>query len=100
ACARAATDNVPVKPTGWIKFNNLKHVSHANGHLVAVSRSGELSVLDNHGRERERYKLPYGATITVKDGSEGKAGQQVANWDPHNHPIGSAVAGGPPRWRS
>ncbi len=45
------------------------------------------------GRERERYKLPYGATITVKDGAEIKAGQTVANWDPHNHPIVSEVAG-------
>jgi len=93
ASRAAAIDNVTVKTTGSIKFNNLKHVSHANGHLVAVSRSGELSVLDNHGRERERYKLPYGATITVKDGAEIKAGQQVANWDPHNHPIVSEVAG-------
>ena len=93
ASRAAAIDNVTVKTTGSIKFNNLKHVAHANGHLVAVSRSGELSVLDNHGRERERYKLPYGAMITVKDGAELRAGQQVANWDPHNHPIVSEVAG-------
>src|SRR5688572_12744306 len=93
ASRAAAIDNVTVKTTGTIKFNNLKHVDHAAGHLVAVSRSGELSVLDNHGRERERYKLPYGATISVKDGADIKAGQQVANWDPHNHPIVSEVAG-------
>jgi DNA-directed RNA polymerase subunit beta' len=78
ASRAAAIDNVTVKTTGSVKFNNLKHVSHANGHLVAVSRSGELSVLDSHGRERERYKLPYGATISVKDGAKIKAGQQVA----------------------
>ncbi|MFZ5638732.1 MAG: DNA-directed RNA polymerase subunit beta' [Pseudomonadota bacterium] len=93
ASRAAAIDNVTVKTTGTIKFNNLKHVSHSAGHLVAVSRSGELSVLDGHGRERERYKLPYGATIQVKDGGEVKAGQTVANWDPHNHPIVSEVAG-------
>ena len=93
ASRAAAIDNVTVKTTGSVKFNNLKHVSHANGHLVAVSRSGELSVLDNHGRERERYKLPYGATIMVKDGASIKAGQTVATWDPHNHPIVSEVAG-------
>lgn len=93
ASRAAAIDNVTVKTTGTIKFNNLKHVSHAAGHLVAVSRSGELSVLDGHGRERERYKLPYGATIQVKDGGEIKAGQTVATWDPHNHPIVSEVAG-------
>ena len=93
ASRAAAIDNVTVKTTGTIKFNNLKHVNHASGHLVAVSRSGELSVLDGHGRERERYKLPYGATIQVKDGGEIKAGQTVATWDPHNHPIVSEVAG-------
>ncbi|MDX1548946.1 MAG: DNA-directed RNA polymerase subunit beta', partial [Lysobacter spongiicola] len=69
ASRAAAIDNVTVKTTGSIKFNNLKHVEHTNGHLVAVSRSGELSVLDPHGRERERYKLPYGATVSVKDGA-------------------------------
>ncbi|MGY3264000.1 DNA-directed RNA polymerase subunit beta' [Lysobacter sp. HA35] len=93
ASRAAAIDNITVKTTGSVKFNNLKHVDHANGHLVAVSRSGELSILDAHGRERERYKLPYGATITVRDGADVKAGQQVANWDPHNHPIVSEVKG-------
>ncbi|WP_147652194.1 DNA-directed RNA polymerase subunit beta' [Vulcaniibacterium gelatinicum] len=93
ASRAAAIDNVTVKTTGSVKFNNLKHVEHAAGHLVAVSRSGEVSVLDAHGRERERYKLPYGATISVRDGGEVKAGQTIANWDPHNHPIVSEVAG-------
>ncbi|MBN8263806.1 MAG: DNA-directed RNA polymerase subunit beta', partial [Xanthomonadales bacterium] len=93
ASRAAAIDNVTVKTTGSVKFNNLKFAKHAAGHLVAVSRSGELSVLDNHGRERERYKLPYGAMIQVADGGEVKAGQTVANWDPHNHPIVSEVAG-------
>ncbi|MBL0227918.1 DNA-directed RNA polymerase subunit beta' [Thermomonas sp.] len=93
ASRAAAIDNVTVKTTGSVKFNNLKHVSHASGGSVAVSRSGELSVLDNHGRERERYKLPYGAMINVKDGGEVKAGQTIATWDPHNHPIVSEVAG-------
>ncbi|MBC7989465.1 MAG: DNA-directed RNA polymerase subunit beta', partial [Luteimonas sp.] len=93
ASRAAAIDNVTVKTTGSVKFNNLKHVQHASGNLVAVSRSGELSVLDAHGRERERYKLPYAATITVKDGAAIKAGQTVANWDPHNHSIVSEVAG-------
>lgn len=93
ASRAAAVDNITVKTTGSVKFSNLKSVEHANGSLVAVSRSGEILVLDAHGRERERYKLPYGATITSKDGDAIKAGQTVANWDPHNHPIVSEVAG-------
>jgi len=93
ASRAAAVDNITVKTTGNIKFTNLKYVQHSAGHLVAVSRSGEVSVLDGQGRERERYKLPYGAVINVKDGDEVKAGKTVANWDPHNHPIVSEVAG-------
>jgi len=82
-----------VKTTGSLKFNNLKSVQHKQGHLVAVSRSGELSVIDTSGRERERYKVPYGAIIAVKDGAPVKPGQTVANWDPHTHPIVTEVAG-------
>ena len=93
ASRAAAVDNVQVKTTGSLKFNNIKTVQHNAGHLVAVSRSGELSVMDVHGRERERYKVPYGATIAVKDGASIKAGQIVSNWDPHTHPIVSEVAG-------
>ncbi|KRG74797.1 DNA-directed RNA polymerase subunit beta' [Stenotrophomonas ginsengisoli] len=93
ASRAAAVDNITIKTTGSVKFNNLKFVEQASGNLVAVSRSGEISVLDPHGRERERYKLPYGATINAKDGAEVKAGQTVVNWDPHNHPIVSEVAG-------
>ena len=93
ASRAAAIDNITVKTTGTVKFNNLKFVEQANGNVVAVSRSGEVSVLDLHGRERERYKLPYGATITVHDGAAVKGGQTIANWDPHNHPIVSEVQG-------
>ena len=50
-------------------------------------------MLDTQGRERERYKLPYGAVLNAKDGDDVKAGQTVANWDHHNHPIVSEVAG-------
>ena len=60
---------------------------------MAVSRSGEISVIDDLGRERERYKLPYGAVLRVKDHDEVTAGAIVANWDPHTHPIITEVAG-------
>jgi DNA-directed RNA polymerase subunit beta' len=71
----------------------MKTVHHEKGHLVAVSRSGELGVIDDFGRERERYKIPYGATITVKDGVTVQAGQVLATWDPHTHPVVTEVAG-------
>jgi DNA-directed RNA polymerase subunit beta' len=93
ASRAAAVDNVTIKTTGTLKFNNLKTVKHSQGHLVAVSRSGDVSLIDVNGRERERYKVPYGATISVKDGAAVRAGQTVANWDPHTHPIVTEVAG-------
>ncbi|HNJ85138.1 MAG TPA: DNA-directed RNA polymerase subunit beta', partial [Agitococcus sp.] len=89
----SAISNVTVRNDGTIRFHNIKMVQHANGNLVAVSRSGEIGIADSRGRERERYKLPYGAVITVKDGQEVKGGQIVANWDPHTHPIVTEVAG-------
>src|SRR5882757_270080 len=78
---------------GTIRLHNIKTVRHEKGHLVAVSRSGELGVVDEFGRERERYKIPYGATITVNDADVVAAGQSVANWDPHTHPVVTEVAG-------
>ena len=93
ASRAAAVDSVQVKNAGEIRLHNLKSVEKADGTLVTTSRSGEIGVTDEHGRERERYKLPYGALIKVQDGSSVDAGAIVANWDPHTHPIISEVAG-------
>ncbi|SFG99090.1 DNA-directed RNA polymerase subunit beta' [Neptunomonas qingdaonensis] len=93
ASRAAAVDSVQVKKGGEIRLHNLKYVESPAGHLVAVSRSGELGVTDEHGRERERYKLPYGAIIKVKDGAQVNPGDIVANWDPHTHPIITEVGG-------
>ena len=93
ASRSAAVNNIEIKSNGVVKLNNIKTVSHHKGYLVAVSRSGEISVINEQGRERERYKVPYGATITVQDGEEVTQGQVVANWDPHTHPVVTEVAG-------
>ncbi|MDR3492452.1 MAG: DNA-directed RNA polymerase subunit beta' [Gammaproteobacteria bacterium] len=94
AASRAtAANNVQVKMTGKVKLHNVKIVQHHSGRYVAVSRSGEFAVVDEHGRERERYKIPYGAELSVADGSKVDAGQIVANWDPHSHPVITEVAG-------
>ena len=63
------------------------------GNLVAVSRSGELAVIDTNGRERERYKVPYGANILIDNESKVSSGKVVAQWDPHTHPIITEVEG-------
>jgi len=93
ASRAAAADNVSVKGDGVVRLHNLKVVRHADGHYVAVTRSGELSIADEHGRERERYKIPYGAVLSVADGDAVTGGRMVANWDPHTHPVVSEVAG-------
>jgi DNA-directed RNA polymerase subunit beta' len=94
AASRAtASDNIQVKNTGTVQLSNMKTVENSKGELVVVSRSGELLVNDVNGRERERYKLPYGALITIGNSVDVEAGQVVANWDPHTHPIVSEVAG-------
>ncbi len=93
ASRAAAQDNIVVKNKGVIRLSNIKTVERKDGNLVAVSRSGQLALADEYGRERERYKLPYGAVLTVKDGAEVEAGDTVAKWDPHTHPIVSEIAG-------
>jgi len=94
AASRAvAVDHIEVKSGGSVRLYNLKSVENVDGKLVAVSRSGELSIIDTHGRERERYKIPYGALLHVKEGDKVEVGQQVANWDPHTHPVVAELAG-------
>ncbi len=93
ASRAAAVNSIEIKATGTVRLHNIKTVENKAKNLVAVSRSGELTLVDEVGRERERYKIPYGATITVQDGDAVEGGQMVANWDPHTHPIITEVAG-------
>ncbi|MGV6817073.1 MAG: DNA-directed RNA polymerase subunit beta' [Thiotrichales bacterium] len=93
ASGSAATSSIEVKTKGSVRLLNIKSVTNSEGNLVTVSRSGEISIIDGHGRERERYKLPYGAIVSVNDGDKVEPGQEVATWDPHTHPIVTEVAG-------
>ncbi|WP_460036171.1 DNA-directed RNA polymerase subunit beta' [Methylothermus subterraneus] len=93
ASRSAAISSIEVKSSGTIRLSNLKTVRNKEGKLVAVSRSGEVSVIDEYGRERERYKIPYGAVLSVEDGSQVKMGETIANWDPHTHPVITEVSG-------
>jgi DNA-directed RNA polymerase subunit beta' len=93
ASRAAAASSVEVRNRGVVRFHHIKTVQHEKGHLVAVSRSGEIGLVDDYGRERERYKIPYGAVISVKEGETATGGQVVATWDPHTHPVVTEVAG-------
>ncbi|SDX74139.1 DNA-directed RNA polymerase subunit beta' [Marinobacter mobilis] len=94
AASRAsAVDNIQVKHGGTVRLHNLKSIEKKDGSLVVVSRSSALAIADEQGREREWYKLPYGAVLSVKHGDEVDAGVVVAKWDPHTHPIIAEGAG-------
>ncbi len=94
AASRAvAINNVEVKNGGSVRFQNIKTLEQESGNKVVVSRSGEVAILDDLGRERERYKIPYGAVLTADDGGAASPGQQIASWDPHTHPVISEVPG-------
>jgi len=95
AASRAAIASaVEAKSTGSIGFNStMRYVTNSKGELVVIARSGEIVIHDEHGRERERHKVPYGATLTVKADQQVKAGTVLANWDPLTRPIITEFAG-------
>jgi DNA-directed RNA polymerase subunit beta' len=93
ASRTAAVNNVQIKSKGEVRLHIAKQVRNKDGNLVAVSRSGEITINDEFGRERERYKVPYGAVLTVAEGDSVEPGQIVATWDPHTHPVITEVAG-------
>ncbi len=94
AASRAvAVNSIEVKSKGTVKLHNIKLLERADGKSITVSRSGGFAVIDENGREKERYKVPYGAELSVKEGGDVDAGQVVANWDPHTHPVITEVKG-------
>ncbi len=94
AASRAAVaSSIEAKSAGTVGFNEaMRFVKSSKGELVVISRSGEIIVMD-HGRERERHKVPYGASLLIQDGQTIKAGQQLATWDPMTRPIITEYAG-------
>ena len=94
ASRAAAISSIDVKNGGTISLQNVKILKQKeSGNNIVNSRSGEIAILDDAGRERERYKIPYGAVLTVNNGANVESGQQIASWDPHTHPVISEVDG-------
>ena len=95
AASRAAVaSQVEAKSAGTVRFTaTMRYVTSAKGEKVVISRSGEVLVTDDHGRERERHKVPYGAMLSVDDGKSVKPGTKLATWDPHTRPIVTEYAG-------
>ena len=95
AASRAAVaSSVEAKSSGSIGFNaTMRYVTNTKGELVVIARSGEIIIHDEHGRERERHKVPYGAILSVKADQSIKAGAILANWDPLTRPVITEFAG-------
>ena len=95
AASRASLASaVETKSAGHVGFTgSMRYVTNAKGERIAISRSGEIVVFDDQNRERERHKIPYGATVLVGDGEQVKAGAQLATWDPLTRPIVSEYKG-------
>ncbi|WP_101102827.1 DNA-directed RNA polymerase subunit beta' [Macromonas bipunctata] len=95
AASRAAVaSSVEAKSSGNIAFNaTMRYVTNTKGELVVISRSGEIIIQDDLGRERERHKVPYGAILSIKPDQTIKAGTILANWDPLTRPIITEFAG-------
>ena len=94
ASRTAVVSQVESKSNGVIRYSaGMRYVTHARGELVAISRNGEVMIHDESGRERERHKVPYGATLLARDGETVKAGHVLATWDPHTRPIITEYAG-------
>ena len=94
ASRTAAASQIESKSAGTVRFSaQMRYVTNAKGELVVIARSGEVTIHDDNGRERERHKVPYGATLQVKDGDVVKAGKVLALWDATARPIVTEYAG-------
>ncbi|MBZ0107011.1 MAG: DNA-directed RNA polymerase subunit beta' [Sulfuricella denitrificans] len=95
AASRAAvTSQIEIKSNGTLRFTSgMRYVTNTKNELIVISRSGEVMIVDDNGRERERHKVPYGSTLLSMDGTVVKAGHVLATWDPHTRPIITEYAG-------
>ncbi|KPK34801.1 MAG: DNA-directed RNA polymerase subunit beta' [Betaproteobacteria bacterium SG8_40] len=94
ASRTAVASQIESKSNGTVRFSpQMRYVTNARGEQVVISRSGEIVIADDLGRERERHKVPYGAMLNMTDGATVKAGKVLASWDPHTRPIITEYAG-------
>ena len=94
ASRTAVVSQVASKSNGSVRFSQqMRYVTNESKNLVTISRSGEVAIIDENGRERERHKIPYGAVIKCRDGDAIKGGTVIAEWDPHTRPIITEYAG-------
>ncbi len=94
ASRNVVASQVEGKSNGVLKYSpNMRLVTTLRGEAIVVARSAEIIIADDYGRERERHKIPYGATLVIKEGTTVRAGEVLATWDPHTRPIITEYAG-------
>ena len=93
ASRHAEQTSLESRNEGIVKFININSVTTADGNYIVMNRNGELAIVDETGREREKYSVVYGAKIKVAPGSQVKAGESLAEWDPYTMPILTEVTG-------
>ena len=93
ASGSVATNSIMVKTNGVILFKKIKTISKKDGTNVTITRSSELAIVDEAGRQKELYKVPYGSSLSISEGDKVEAGQTIATWDPHTRPIITESAG-------
>jgi len=89
----AEQTSLEAKNAGTIKFHNLQTVRNQAGFLVAMNRNGVLAIMDEKGREKERYTIVYGAKLKVNEGDHVKVGATLVEWDPYTFAILTEVSG-------
>jgi len=85
--------HLEAKNAGSIRFINLVTVRSNNGGLVAFNRNGSIAVVDDKGREKERYAIVYGAKLKIEDGAQVKQGDVIGEWDPYTFSLLTEIAG-------
>jgi DNA-directed RNA polymerase subunit beta' len=93
ASRKAEQSNLEIKTTGRLKFIGLVTVRNKEGALIAMNRNGEIAIVDDNGREREKYPVVYGAKLLFQDGDKVEKGNIIAEWDPYSTPIITELSG-------
>ena len=93
ASRRAEQSALEARHDGSVKFHAVHTVLNRDKKAIVMNRNGEVSIVDDNGREREKYKLIYGATLLVKEGDKVHTGSLIAEWDPYTTPILTEVSG-------
>ncbi|HSA94278.1 MAG TPA: DNA-directed RNA polymerase subunit beta' [Terriglobales bacterium] len=81
------------KNNGILRFQNLQAVRSKDGTLVVMNRTGSITIVDEKGREKERYSVVYGAKVKVEDSQEVTLGQVLVEWDPYTFSILTEIGG-------